>query len=229
MARRHLALLRTAYLLTGDRHTAEDLVQTALSRAWLAWPHIREPARADAYVRRTLVNTQRSFWRRRRVPELLLGSVPEPRQGAVEVGATFDLHQVLWTALAELPRQQRVTLVLRYYEDLSDLEIARVLGVSVGTVKSNASRALVSLRRRADAAAGLTQPSRASRALERPERRPQQRVEPVLLRRREVRQQLLLPSQSGGDGAVHELGAALGECDEDAAAVVRIGRPLHQS
>jgi RNA polymerase sigma-70 factor (sigma-E family) len=157
VTRRHAALLRTAYLLTGDQHTAEDLVQTALARAWLAWPRIREPAGVDAYVRRILVNTQRSFWRRRRVHELLVGSVPEAR--ASQVDATSDLHQVLWAALAELPRQQRVTLVLRYYEDLSNAEIAEVLGVSVGTAKSNASRALAALRRRADVAGDSTHPA----------------------------------------------------------------------
>jgi RNA polymerase sigma factor (sigma-70 family) len=111
----------------------------------------------DAYVRRILVNTQRSFWRRRRVHELLVGSVPEAR--ASQVDATSDLHQVLWAALAELPRQQRVTLVLRYYEDLSNAEIAEVLGVSVGTAKSNASRALAALRRRADVAGDSTHPA----------------------------------------------------------------------
>ena len=157
VTRRHAALLRTAYLLTGDQHTAEDLVQTALARAWLAWPRIREPAGVDAYVRRILINTQRSFWRRRRVHELLVGSVPEAR--ASQVDATSDLHQVLWAALAELPRQQRVTLVLRYYEDLSNAEIAEVLGVSVGTAKSNASRALAALRRRADVAGDSTHPA----------------------------------------------------------------------
>jgi RNA polymerase sigma-70 factor (sigma-E family) len=146
VARRHTALLRTAYLLTGDSHAAEDLVQTALARAWLAWPRIREPAGVDTYVRRILVNTQRSFWRRRRVHELLVGSVPERESW---IGATSDLHQVLWAALADLPRQQRATLVLRYYEDLSTSEIAEVLGVSAGTVKSNASRALAALRERA--------------------------------------------------------------------------------
>jgi RNA polymerase sigma-70 factor (sigma-E family) len=150
VARRQPALLRTAYLLTGDRHTAEDLVQTAFARAWLAWPRIREPAGVDAYVRRTLINTQRSSWRRRRVPELVTDCVPEPREHGP--GPTIDLHGVLWEALAELPRQQRATLVLRYYEDLPNAEIARVLGVSVGTVKSNTSRALARLRQRVGAA-----------------------------------------------------------------------------
>jgi RNA polymerase sigma-70 factor (sigma-E family) len=152
--RRHASLLRTAYLLTGDRHTAEDLVQTALARAWSAWTRIREPAAVDAYVHRTLIHAQRSVWRRRRVHEVLTGGVPEP--GHSQQGAATDLHEVLWSALAELPRQQRATLVLRYYEDLPNCEIARVLGVSEGTVKSSASRGLAKLRQKA-AAAGSSQ------------------------------------------------------------------------
>ena len=150
VVRRSLALLRTAYLLTGDRHDAEDLVQTALARTWLAWPRIREPSAVDSYVRRTLVNTNRSFWRRRRVPEVFTDTVPEP--GEAGAGETSELHDVLWEALADLPRQQRATLVLRYYEDLSEAEIARALGVSVGTVKSSASRGLARLREWAAAA-----------------------------------------------------------------------------
>jgi RNA polymerase sigma-70 factor (sigma-E family) len=156
VARRYSALLRTAYLLTGDSYAAEDLVQTALARAWLAWPRIREPAGVDTYVRRVLVNTQRSFWRRRRVQELLVGSVPERQSG---IGATSDLHQVMWAALADLPRQQRATLVLRYYEGLANPEIAEVLGVSAGTVKSNASRALAALRQRASSPVSCTHTS----------------------------------------------------------------------
>ena len=156
VARRYPALLRTAYLLTGDSYTAEDLVQTALARAWLAWPRMREPAGVDTYVRRILVNTQRSLWRRRRVKELLVGSPPERASG---IGATSDLHQVLWAALADLPRQQRATLVLRYYEELSNSEIAEVLGVSAGTVKSNASRALAALRQRASSPVSCTHTS----------------------------------------------------------------------
>jgi RNA polymerase sigma factor (sigma-70 family) len=88
------------------------------------------------------------------VQELLVGRSPERASG---IGATSDLHQVLWAALADLPRQQRATLVLRYYEELSNSEIAEVLGVSAGTVKSNASRALAALRQRASAPVDRTQ------------------------------------------------------------------------
>jgi RNA polymerase sigma-70 factor (sigma-E family) len=151
VARRHLALLRTAYLLTGDHASAEDLVQTALARTWLAWGRIEDPRAVDAYVRRTLVNTHRSAWRRRRVKEVPTDVLPETLDDAAPA-EDDGLRDVLWAALAQLPRQQRVTLVLRYYEDLSEAETARVLGVSVGTVKSNASRGLARLREHAASA-----------------------------------------------------------------------------
>jgi RNA polymerase sigma-70 factor (sigma-E family) len=137
------ALLRTAYLLTGNRADAEDLLQTALAKTYLAWDRIREREALDAYVRRVLVTTQTSVWRRRR-PESLYDEVPEI------VGrdrhADADLHDALWTALARLGKKQRAVVVLRYYEDLSEAETARVLGVSIGTVKSTTSRALSLLR-----------------------------------------------------------------------------------
>ncbi len=138
-------LLRTAYLLTGNRADAEDLLQTALAKTYLAWDRIRERDALDGYVRRTMVNTQTSFWRRRRVGEQLSGDLPE-RAGGRDASADLDLHDALWTALATLPRRQRAAVVLRYYEDLSEAETAAVLGVSVGTVKSTTSRALARLR-----------------------------------------------------------------------------------
>jgi RNA polymerase sigma-70 factor (sigma-E family) len=137
------ALLRTAYLLTGNRADAEDLLQTALAKTYLAWDRIREREALDAYVRRVLVTTQTSFWRRRR-PESLYDAVPEvPGRDA---HADSDLHVALWTALSRLSRTQRAVVVLRFYEDLTEVETARVLGVAVGTVKSTASRALAALR-----------------------------------------------------------------------------------
>ena len=137
------ALLRTSYLLTGNRADAEDLLQTALAKTYLAWDRIREREALDAYVRRAMVNTQTSFWRRTR-PESLYDEVPDlPGRDRT---ADTDLHDALWTALARLSRKQRAAVVLRYYEDLSEAETARVLGVSVGTVKSTTSRALSLLR-----------------------------------------------------------------------------------
>jgi RNA polymerase sigma-70 factor (sigma-E family) len=144
VAARSPALMRTAYLLTGSRPDAEDLLQTALAKTYLAWDRIREREAVDGYVRKVMVNTQTSFWRRRRVDERPTESLPE-RPGR-DVTADLDLHDALWTALATLTKRQRAMVVLRYYEDLPEAEVARVLGVSVGTVKSTTSRALLALR-----------------------------------------------------------------------------------
>ena len=140
---RSSAHLRTAYLLTGNRADAEDLLQTTLAKTFLAWDRIRDREAVDGYVRRTMVNTQTSFWRRKK-PEALYDEVPD-RPGRDEHGDS-DLHDALWTALSQLPKKQRAMVVLRYYEDLSEAETAQVMGVSVGTVKSTTSRALAKLR-----------------------------------------------------------------------------------
>ncbi len=139
------ALLRTAYLLTGHRADAEDRLQTALAKTYLSWDRIRDREAVDGYVRRVMVNTQTSWWRRRRVDERPTDELPDRGDGR-DGTADLDLHDALWTALAALPQRQRAMVVLRYYEDLSEAETARVLGVSVGTVKSTTSRALGRLR-----------------------------------------------------------------------------------
>ena len=139
------ALLRTAYMLTGNRADAEDLLQTALAKTYLAWDRIREREAVDGYVRRVMVNAQTSFWRRRRVSEYATDELPEVAAGRDDT-ADLDLHDALWTALSALPKRQRAMVVLRYYEDLSEAETAQVMGVSVGTVKSTTSRALAKLR-----------------------------------------------------------------------------------
>ena len=140
---RSSALLRTAYLLTGNRADAEDLLQATLAKTYLAWDRIREREALDGYVRRTMINTQNSFWRRKR-PESLYDEVPDAP--GRDVPADSDLHDALWGALAQLSGKQRAMVVLRYYEDLSEADTASVLGVSVGTVKSTTSRALSKLR-----------------------------------------------------------------------------------
>jgi RNA polymerase sigma-70 factor (sigma-E family) len=145
VAARSPALLRTAYLLTGDRADAEDLLQTALAKTYLAWDRIREREALDGYVRRTMVNTQTSWWRRRKVAEYATDELPERPTGRDQAD-DLALHDALWTALADLPKRQRAMVVLRYYEDLSEAETAQVMGVSVGTVKSTTSRALTKLR-----------------------------------------------------------------------------------
>ncbi|MCU1621964.1 MAG: polymerase, sigma-24 subunit, subfamily [Frankiales bacterium] len=138
------ALLRTAYLLTGNRADAEDLLQTTLAKTYLAWDRIREREAVDGYVRRTMVNTQSSFWRRKK-PESLYDQPPE--HPGRDIPADRDLHDALWTALARLGTKQRAIVVLRYYEDLTEADTAALLGISVGTVKSTTSRALAALRR----------------------------------------------------------------------------------
>jgi RNA polymerase sigma-70 factor (sigma-E family) len=145
MTARQPALLRTAYLLTGDAHAAEDLVQTVLARLYLAWERIRDREHVDAYARRALVNEHRSAWRRPfRRREVVTDRPPEHG-----VAHEFDdRHDVLWAFVCSLPPRQRAVVVLRYYEELSEAETADALGISVGTVKSQASRALAALRDR---------------------------------------------------------------------------------
>jgi RNA polymerase sigma-70 factor (sigma-E family) len=147
VAARSGALLRTAYLLTGSRADAEDLLQTALAKTYLAWPRIADRGALDGYVRRVMVNTQTSRWRLRRVNETPTADLPE--RAGVDPVAGADLHDALWRALATLPPRQRAAVVLRYYEDLTEVETADALGISIGTVKSTVSRALTSLRDRA--------------------------------------------------------------------------------
>lgn len=135
-------LVRTAYMLTGDFHEAEDLVQTTLIKLHAQWRRVR-PETADSYVRRALVNNNRSRYRKRRVVHLLTPFLPDvphpPGDGNAATDALFD-------ALAALAPRQRAVVVLRYLDDLSAEEVAHALGCTVGTVKSTASRALAKLR-----------------------------------------------------------------------------------
>ncbi|MCW2780442.1 MAG: SigE family polymerase sigma factor [Marmoricola sp.] len=148
MVARHGALLRTAYLLTGDSHSAEDLVQTSLAKLYLAWDRVQDREHIDAYARRILVNEHRSGWRRPwRKREVVSEQVPERGAPAAEYDGESD---ALWDFVSTLPPKQRAVIVLRYYEQLSEAETADVLGVSVGTIKSQASRALATLRSRVD-------------------------------------------------------------------------------
>ena len=135
-------LLRTAYLLTRDHALAEDLLQTALVKAWTAWWRIED--NPEAYVRRIMVNTYSSWWRRRWTAERPTETLPEVTADD-EIGDHAE-RQDLWTALRQLPRRQQAAVVLRYYEQLTEAETAAVLGCSVGTVKSQTSRALAKLR-----------------------------------------------------------------------------------
>lgn len=136
-------LLRTAVLLTGDRHLAEDLLQTTLAKVYVAWGRISEPAAAHAYARRVMATTYTSWWRRRAFGELSTAAFDD--HGAPISTAVEDRDE-LRHLLAALPRVERAVLVLRFAEDLSVRETARELNLREGTVKSHTSRALERLR-----------------------------------------------------------------------------------
>jgi len=142
---RRASLYATAYHLTGDRHEAEDLLQSALFSTYRAWGRITDKAAVGGYLRRTMTNLHISAWRRRKVNEYPTEELPETVGDTDAMGGT-ELRAVLWQALAKLPENQRTMLVLRYYEGRTDPEIADVLGISVGTVKSSIWRALRRLR-----------------------------------------------------------------------------------
>jgi RNA polymerase sigma-70 factor (sigma-E family) len=137
---RHGELLRFAHVLTGDVHLAGDLVQDALERAGMAWQRIHRKDDPEGYLRRIIANQYLNGLRSRR-RERLVSAVPETSYNDGEPRDT-----TLWRLLGELPRQQRAVVVLRFYADLSEAQVAEVLGCSIGTVKSNGSRAMAKLR-----------------------------------------------------------------------------------
>ncbi len=139
------ALLRAAYLLTGDQHLAEDLVQTALFRTHRAWSRIAD-GNPEAYARRVMYHQQVSWWQRRRVSESLGADQPEPSRPGRDEAAGAVTRMTMRDALMRLRRRQRAVLVLRYFEDRSEVETAELLGIRVGSVKSQAARALARLR-----------------------------------------------------------------------------------
>ncbi|MGY1584934.1 SigE family RNA polymerase sigma factor [Streptomyces sp. MN13] len=154
VANRSSALLRTAVLLSGgDRHAAEDLLQNALVKAAGRWHRIDEP---EAYVRQVLYRQQVSRWRlkwpRR---ELSVAEPPDPAVSASDTSAAAELRLVMRDALSRLTARQRTVLVLRYFEDLPEADVARLLGCSVGTVRSTTHRSLARLRALAPELAAL--------------------------------------------------------------------------
>ena len=148
---RSCSLLRFAYLLTGDHGLAEDLLQNSLIKVYLSWDRIRDRAALEAYTRTVMTRTQLSWWRRPARREVL---GVEPTERATRDHSQFqqrdqvDERDELWQLLATLGPRQRAVLVLRFYEDLSEAEIARVLGCTTGTVKSQLSRGLARIRER---------------------------------------------------------------------------------
>lgn len=144
---RSSSLLTAAWLLTGDWHRAEDLLQTALAKAYLRWGRIHAGGH-EAYVRKILVTTYATWWRRSWKAERPTSELPEPTtpQDGGSAYEAIELRRDLLQALDALPRRQRATVVLRFYLDLSEAETASTLECSVGTVKSQTARALGRLR-----------------------------------------------------------------------------------
>jgi RNA polymerase sigma-70 factor (sigma-E family) len=143
---RRSSLYATAYHLTGDRYEAEDLLQSALFSTYRAWDRIADKGALGGYLRRTMTNLHISAWRRRKLNEYPTEELPEPAAHGHDEMRGTELRAVLWQALARLPELQRTMLVLRYYEGRTDPEIADILDISVGTVKSSIWRSLRRLR-----------------------------------------------------------------------------------
>ena len=149
---RRRALLRIAYLLTRNEADAEDLVQSALAKTYLAASRIEDRSALDGYVRRAIVNTHISWWRRRRVVELPTDELPD--EGVADHAVASDLQATIRRAVDRLPGRMRAAIMLRYYDDMTDAEVAELLGISLGTVKSTMARAVAKLRIDADLRSG---------------------------------------------------------------------------
>src|SRR5262245_43565830 len=143
MVSRWPELVRLGYALTGDRWLAEDLAQTALASACTAWWRVRPADDPDAYVRRILINASNRRFRRQRQAE---DARRLPEAPLADPAALADQRSDLMTALRALPPRQHAVIVLRYWADLSDAQVAALLGCSEGTVRSQAWRALAKLR-----------------------------------------------------------------------------------
>jgi RNA polymerase sigma-70 factor (sigma-E family) len=144
---RSSALQRAAYLMVGDVALAQDLVQEALTKTYVAWPRLRDVANAEAYTRRAITTTaiswfRRKSWNNERTTDRL------PEGGAGDHADDVATSTALWDALQALPPRQRVAVVLRFYDDLSEVQTAAAMGCAVGTVKSQVSAALTKLRAR---------------------------------------------------------------------------------
>lgn len=139
---RQQSLMRTAYLLTGDAHLAEDLLQTVLTKVAFRWPKLAESGNVEAYTRKALVN-QHLSWRRRKLVETPSATLPE--RGRSHDEATIR-RLALRQALGKLTPRQRTVLVLRFFEDRTEHETAQLMGCSLGTVKSQTHHALSRLR-----------------------------------------------------------------------------------
>ena len=148
------SLFRLAYLLAASLTGAEDLMQSTLEKAYVNWPRISRMEFPEAYVRRMLANTLVSSRRRAWIGEQPWDQLPEPTGASAEI-PVLD-RSLIWPLVCALPDRQRAVIVLRYYEDLSEAQIAEALGCAAGTVKSQSSAAIAALHR-ALAAAGVTE------------------------------------------------------------------------
>ena len=152
------AMVRLAYGLTGDLGHAEDVAQAAFARAYASWSRVARTGDPDAYVRRIVINENNSRFRRRRVTERLVDAVPEPSgPRAADTADALGASEALMKALRRLGPRQRAVIVLRFWMDMSEAETAAALNCSVGTVKSQASRALAALRGSAELMEGELQ------------------------------------------------------------------------
>jgi RNA polymerase sigma-70 factor (sigma-E family) len=149
------AMVRLAYALTGDQGHAEDVAQTAFARAYASWPKVRRTGNPEAYVRQIVINENRNRFRKQRVAERLTDSLPE--RGSTDATRDYDERSALIAALQRLGPKQRAVVVLRYWLGLTESEAAIALNCSVGTIKSQASRALASLRQSAELVDGGSQ------------------------------------------------------------------------
>ena len=162
------AMVRLAYALTGDQGHAEDVAQTAFARTYASWPKVRRTGSPEAYVRRIVINENLNRFRKHRVAERLTDTLPDSVSGALpgslagslsgsDATRQYDDRSALMAALQRLGPRQRAVIVLRYWMDLTEAEIAAALGCSVGTVKSQAARALATLRQSAELVDGELQ------------------------------------------------------------------------
>jgi RNA polymerase sigma-70 factor (sigma-E family) len=142
---RSAALHRAAYLMVGDLGLTQDLVQEALIRTYVAWSRLREAANAEAYTRKA-ITTIAIDWSRRRARSAERPSPRLPEIGAPGHAESIDEQTWLWQCLLQLPIRQRVAIVLRYYEDLTEEQTAAAMGCAVGTVKSTVSAGMARLR-----------------------------------------------------------------------------------
>lgn len=145
---RSAALHRAAYLMVGEQALAQDLVQEALVKTYAAWPRIRDRSKAEAYCRKAITTTAISWFRRRRwSQERTVENLPEPLPApGSDLAGGVAQSQWLWDALQALPVRQRISIVLRYYEDLTEAQTAEAMGCAVGTVKSQVSAGIARLR-----------------------------------------------------------------------------------